>query len=118
MTYTDDRNWDQKELDRARELAKDNVVSDGASVPSAARLKADQVPDNATPSPVLEGERITTEQERKAVEENGPGVSIPSEDNVTDDKSGKTSGKEEFEQNNVRKDSDADSAKNRQARKS
>jgi len=84
-TYNDTRNWDQKELDRARELAKDNVVSDGASVPQAAKVLADQQLDTATPSPVLEGDRPTTEDERKAVVD---GTLVNSEDVDADEKAG------------------------------
>lgn len=67
MVYTDDRNWDQEELDRARNLAKDNVVTEGSSVPNAAKLHQENTVDSEEPSPVLEGERPTTEQEREAV---------------------------------------------------
>lgn len=67
-TYNDDRNWDQQELDRARQLAKDNVVTEGSTVPNAARLNADRVPETEKPNPVLEGERFTTEKEREEVE--------------------------------------------------
>lgn len=114
-TYTDDRNWDQKELDRARELARDNVVSDGATVPSAQRLNHQEQPENATPSPVLEGERPTTEMEREAVEAVGPGVSVPSQSDTTQSDNGDNeAGKRNFEKNNVEDNSDADSAKNRE----
>lgn len=91
-TYNDTRNWDQEELDRAREVARDNVVSDGATVPQAAKVRADQQLDSATPSPVLEGDRPTTEDERRAVAE---GVTVNSEDVEADSKAGKAL----FEQN-------------------
>lgn len=94
-TYNDTRNWDQEELDRARELARENVASDGASVPQASRLnnaKADREEGKAEPSPVLEGERPTTEEEREAV---ANGVTVNSEDVEAD----KEAGKANFEQN-------------------
>lgn len=76
MVYTDDRNWDQNELDRARELAKENVVTEGSTVPQAARLNQNTGADAAKPSPVLEGERATTEAEREVVEAEGPGANM------------------------------------------
>jgi len=91
-TYNDTRNWDQDELDRARELAKDNVVSEGASVPQAAKIRSEEVLDSETPSPVLEGERPTTEEEREAV---ANGVTVNSEDVEADQNAGKA----EFEKN-------------------
>lgn len=85
-TYNDTRNWDQDELDRARNLAKDNVVSEGSTVPQAEKLRADQQLDSEKPSPVLEGERPTTEDERKAVVD---GTLVNSEDVEADENAGK-----------------------------
>lgn len=86
MTYNDTRNWDQKELDRARKLAKDNVVSEGSTVPQAARLNQDIVADAQEPAEVLSGKRFTTEKEREIVES---GVLENSEDPKLDAQAGK-----------------------------
>lgn len=91
-SYNDERNWDQEELDRAREVAKDNVVSEGGNVPQAAKIRSEEVLPSQEPSEVLQGERFSTEKERELVESGAT-------TNDEDPEAARSAGAKNFERN-------------------